>query len=154
MVHLRAEKLGHGQARQQVDGNVFFFFGAVQRRQEQFGQQQFPVRLFRRVASGRRGSVSHPRRCLVWLRSLGCEHSFQLAMAHDQPRHLRPRRLHEARTQGHVVPQVVDSDRKPFERKRRRSRNHLRQSLSVGLLAQTNDGKSRHREWLRIPGSY
>jgi hypothetical protein len=60
-------------------------------------------------------------------------------MTHDQPHHMRPRYLYEARTQRHIVPQVVDPDREAFKGKRRRGRNQLWQRRFLRRSAQSED---------------
>ncbi len=106
----------------------------------QFGQQRLAIGLVRFVARGLARSVSHPRRTLGRQRALGRQQPFQLAMAHDQPHHMRSRHLYEARTQRHIVTQVVDANRESFERERRRGRNHFWQRRFLRRSAQSENG--------------
>lgn len=57
------------------------------------------------------------------LRRFSREESFQIAVACDQASNLRPRNFNHARTEHHVVPQIIDADIKSFERNKR-SRRH------------------------------
>jgi hypothetical protein len=47
-------------------------------------------------------------------------------VARNQPRNLRPRQLYKLRTQHHIMSQIVDADRKPFERNEGRGRSQIR----------------------------
>ena len=125
-VHFRAQEFRDRQPRQQVDRHLEFLLGAIERGHLQLGQRRFPRSGI--VFRPRRPAclIPHPRRPLGRLRSFGREQSFQLAVAGDQPRNLRPSQLHKLRTQQHIVPQVIDADRESLERDKGRRRGQIR----------------------------
>jgi hypothetical protein len=80
------------------------------------------------------------------LRSLGCQQTFQLAVARDHAHDLGPRRLDEARTQGNVVPKIINADGQPPQSDCWRGRNHIGQRRLFWLLAEAEDRESGHRD--------
>jgi hypothetical protein len=65
-------------------------------------------------------------------------------VADYQPRHLRTRRIKETRTQGHVVPQIVDTHAQTFKRNGERRFSQCRQARCLRGLAYAKKGNSGH----------
>ena len=127
LVHFRAQEFRHRQPCQQVDRQLEFTLGSIERCDLQFGEQRSPLGWIFSRLRGFAGLVAHPRRPLRRRRSFRCQQSFQIAMARNQACNLRPRRLHKPGTQHNVVAQVVHADAQPFKRHEGRGRSQARQ---------------------------
>ena len=127
LVHFRAHEFGDGQTRQQVDGQLEFFLGAVERSDLQLGESRPPLSgivlgLARPCPPGS-ASRKDPGSLAELRRRAGLRARRD---ARSGGRSAPGASFDKLRAQYDIVAQVVDADAETFERNKGRGRGQIR----------------------------